>query len=328
MGRLEGGTWKTSKLPADRSGRFIRQATQFRSQIRRDGTTEFPAVAGRYHLYASWACPWAHRTLIVRKLRRLEDTISLSIVGPFMGDGGWEFTREPGTFPDTLHGARYLAELYVKAKPDYTGRVTVPLLWDRQQDTAVNNESREVMRMFDREFADLGDPNVQFCPAGLEDAIDEIIDALYQPINNGVYRCGFAGSQEAYDEAAAELFDALDRWDTMLATRRYLLGHAVTEADWCLFTTLFRFDLVYHYHFKCNLKRLRDYPNLWNYTKDLYQIPGVRETCHVDHIREHYYRSHSSINPRRIVPIGPQIDFMQPHDRDRVGPRSAPFPTV
>jgi putative glutathione S-transferase len=265
----------------------------------------------------SLACPWAHRTLIMRKLKKLEDAISISVVDHFMGDDGWVFSTNPGCIADTVNNKKFLREIYLEARADYTGRVTVPVLWDKQQHTIVNNESREIMRMFDTQFDDIGDAAVTFFPVHLEQKIDDTIDAIYEPINNGVYRSGFAGSQQAYDDAVTELFDALDHWEQVLGRQRYLCGDVITEADWCLFTTLVRFDAVYVGHFKCNLRRIIDYPNIWNYLKELYQVPGVSETVNMDHIKNHYYRSHESVNPTRIVPMGPIINFNERHDRDR-----------
>ena len=312
MGMLVEGEWKTDGLPRDREGRFVRSPTTFRDRVTADGSSGFPAEAGRYHLYISWACPWAHRTAILRKLKGLEG-ISLSSVEPFMGEGGWRFSED---FPDPLHGARFLREIYTKADPGYTGRVTTPVLWDKEEQTIVNNESREIMKMLDTEFEALATTDENFYPEGLRDEIEEILEALYEPVNNGVYRTGFARTQPAYDEAVTELFEALDRFEAVLSRRRYLCGPRVTEADWAFFTTLVRFDPVYHGHFKCNLRRIVDYPNLWGYVRDLYQCPGVAETVDLAHIKEHYYRSHESVNPTRIVPKGPIIDFSTPHRRE------------
>ena len=318
MGMLVNGKWQVGERTADPKGRFVRTVTNFRDWITADGSSAFPAEAGRYHLYVSLACPWAHRTLIMRKLKGLEDAISLSVVDPFMGDYGWEFSEAPGTTPDSVNGRHQLHEVYALAQPDYTGRVSVPALWDKTRATIVNNESREIVRMFDHAFGAVTGPAPDFCPQARKQAIDDTIDALFQPINNGVYRSGFARSQEAYEEAVVELFEALDHWEGVLSRQRYLCGDSVTEADWCMFTTLIRFDLVYHYHFKCNLRRLTDYPNLWNYLKELYQVPGVAETCDFDHIRQHYFRSHPTVNPTRIVPKGPLLDFNEAHDRQRI----------
>lgn len=312
------GEWKTERQWRSENGRFVRSTTSFRDWVTADGSSGFPAEAGRYHLYVAWACPWAHRTAILRKLKGLEEAIGLSAVGSFMGDEGWAFHDEPGAIPDTVNGAHYLREVYAKADPEYTGRVTTPVLWDKASGTIVNNESREIIRMLDTEFGELAS-GPDYCPEDLRDEIDETISAIYEPINNGVYRSGFATSQEAYEEAVTELFDALDHWEGVLSTRRYLCGNRITEADWCLFPTLVRFDAVYHGHFKCNLRRIIDYPNLWGYLRDLYQQPGVAETVKMEHIKKHYYRSHESINPTRIVPKGPVLDFTEPHDRGKLG---------
>ncbi len=317
-GMMVEGEWKTERQWQSTDGRFVRSATSFRDWITADGSSGFPAEAGRYHLYIAWACPWAHRTAILRKLKGLEGAIGLSAVGSFMGEDGWAFHDEPGVIPDTVNGAHYLREVYAKADPDYTGRVTTPVLFDKETGTIVNNESREIIRMLDTEFEEFAAMDTDFCPEELREEIDATIDAIYEPINNGVYRSGFATTQEAYEEAVTELFDALDRWDEVLGTRRYLCGDRITEADWCLFPTLVRFDAVYHGHFKCNLRRIVDYPNLWGYLRDLYQQPGVAETVNMDHIKKHYYRSHESVNPTRIVPKGPILDFNEPHDRARL----------
>ncbi len=317
MGQFIDGKWTTEWYQPDDKGRFKRPQTQFRDHVTADGSSSFKAEAGRYHLYVSLACPWAHRTLILRKLKKLEDAISLSVVDHFMGDEGWEFTNNAGCIPDTVNNKKFLNEVYLLARTDYTGRVTVPVLWDKKKKTIVNNESREIMRMFDTEFDAIGNATVSFYPVALKEMIDDTIDAIYEPINNGVYRSGFATSQEAYEEAVTQLFDALDHWEHVLGNQRYLCGGVITEADWCLFTTLMRFDSVYVGHFKCNLKRIVDYPNIWNYLKDLYQVPGVAETVNMDHIKNHYYMSHETINPTRIVPMGPAINFNDPHDRNR-----------
>jgi putative glutathione S-transferase len=317
-GMLVEGEWKIEGQQWNEDGRFVRSRTSFRNRVTADGSSGFPAEAGRYHLYVAWACPWAHRTAIMRRLKRLEDVIGLSAVGSFMGEDGWAFYDEPGVIPDTVNGAYYLREVYTKADPGYTGRVTTPVLWDKGRETIVNNESREIVRMLDTEFGEFGTTDADFLPEDLRDDIDATIDAIYEPINNGVYRSGFATSQEAYDEAVTGVFDALDHWEEVLSDRRYLCGDRITEADWCLFPTLVRFDSVYHGHFKCNLRRIVDYPNLWGYTKDLYQQPSVAETVNMDHIKKHYYGSHETINPTRIVPKGPILDFTEPHDRGRL----------
>jgi glutathionyl-hydroquinone reductase len=315
-GMLVDGVWKTEADIPREHGRFRRSTTSFRGWIS-SGGTEFPAEAGRYHLYVAWACPWAHRTAILRKLKGLEEAIGLSAVGSFMGEDGWAFYDEPGVIPDTVNGALFLREIYAKADPRYTGRVTTPVLWDKEQGTIVNNESREIVRMLDVGFGGIA-VDADFFPEDGRGEIDATIDAIYEPINNGVYRSGFATTQEAYEEAVTELFDALDHWEGLLGTRRYLCGDHITEADWCLFPTLVRFDAVYHGHFKCNLRRIVDYPNLWGYLRDLYGQPGVAGTVDMGHIKRHYYRSHGSVNPTRIVPKGPALDFSEPHGRERI----------
>ncbi|MBD1849742.1 glutathione S-transferase family protein [Leptolyngbya sp. FACHB-711] len=317
LGMLIDGKWVSEREQEDKKGRFMRPDTTFRDRITADGSSGFKAESGRYHLYVSLACPWAQRTLIVRELKGLTNAISVSIVNPVMGENSWEFTDAPGVIPDSINHARYLWEVYTKVDSQYTGRVTVPVLWDKQTGTIVNNESRDIIRMLDTEFNEVTNSPIDLYPADLHTEIDETIDAIYQPINNGVYRSGFATTQEAYDEAVTELFDALNYYEDLLGRQRYLCGNRLTEADVCLFTTLLRFDPVYYVHFKCNLRRIVDYPNLWGYVRDIYQHPGVKETCNLDHIKQHYYRSHPKVNPSGIVPKGPIIDFETPHDRDR-----------
>jgi putative glutathione S-transferase len=323
MGVLVEGRWQQDAPYASADGRFRRAETTFRDWVTADGSSGFAPEPGRYHLYVAYPCPWAHRTLILRKLKGLERAISLSVADPYLGPDGWFFSDRPGCTPDTVNGARFLREVYLKAKPDYTGRVTVPVLWDKQRRTIVNNESAEIMRMFDTAFDAVAERRASFYPEPLRERIDQTIQELYRPINNGVYRAGFARTQEAYEEAVRELFAALDYWEQVLSRQSYLCGDRITEADWCLFTTLFRFDLAYHGHFKCNLRRLVDYSNLWNYTKELYQVPGVAETCNIDHVKWGYYGSHESINPTGIRPLGPVIDFGEKHDRGRLGDRRA-----
>lgn len=308
-GMMIDGEWRKEKYEQDEKGRFRRNPTTFRNWVKADDSSDFKPEGDRYHLYASYACPWAHRTLIMRQLKGLEDAISLSIVDPLMAEEGWEFSNFPGSIPDTVNGASYLREIYAKADSKYTGRVTVPVLWDKQTNTIVNNESREIMRMFDTEFGAVAKNEDSFYPQELREEIDRTIDAIYNPINNGVYRAGFAKSQEAYEEAVQELFAALDYWEGILAKQVYLCGDVLTEADVCLFTTLLRFDAVYYVHFKCNLRHIWDYPQLWNYLKKIYQHPGVKETCNLEHIKLHYYQSHPHINPSGIVPTGPIIHF-------------------
>jgi putative glutathione S-transferase len=320
MGLLVEGEWRDQWYDTKSTGgRFVRQDAQFRARVTADGSSGFPAESGRYHLYVSSACPWAHRTLIYRKLKGLEDHISLSVVNPLMLSNGWTFEPAEGVIPDPVNDARYLHEVYTSAKPDYTGRVTVPVLWDKQKGTIVSNESSEIIRMFDWEFDEVGAAGPRFCATELESDIDDINAFVYDSINNGVYKSGFATTQEAYEEAVTALFAALDQIELRLSGNRYLVGDVLTEADWRLFTTLVRFDPVYVGHFKCNIRRLVDYPNLWAYTRELYQIPGVAATVRMDHIKGHYYGSHGGINPTGVVPMGPEIDFMEPHGREAIG---------
>lgn len=319
MGLLIDGTWHNDWYDTKSTGgRFVRSSAQFRDAIRADGSTRFRPETGRYHLYVSLACPWASRTLIFRKLKGLEKEISLSVVDPFMGENGWAFGEATGCIPDTVNGTRFLHQIYTLAKRDYRGRVTVPVLWDKKLGTIVNNESSEIIRMLNREFDAFGHREIDFYPEQLRDGIDALNDVIYRNVNNGVYCCGFATTQEAYDEAVEGLFATLDDLEERLRGQRYLLGDRVTEADWRLFTTLVRFDAVYVLHFKCNVRRLIDYPNLWSYTRDLFQVPGVSETVNLDHIKQHYYRSHTSINPTQIIPKGPEIDFYESHGRQRL----------
>ena len=316
MGNLVDGVWTGDwQLDHDERGRFRRAESQFRDRVTADGSSGFRAEAGRYHLYVSLACPWACRTLIFRSLKKLEDAITLSVVDPEMGRDGWVFSDRPGCIPDIVGGHRFLHEVYTAARRDYTGRVTVPVLWDRERQTIVNNESSEIIRMLNSEFDAIGDASVDFYPADLRDEIEAVNELVYENINNGVYKCGFATSQEAYDEGYEALFAALDAIEARLGERRYLCGDRITEADWRLFTTLVRFDPVYATHFKCNRNRLVDFPNLWGYTRELYQVPGVAKTVNLDHIKRHYYWSHESINPHRIIARGFEIDFDAPHGR-------------
>nr|WP_246265901.1 glutathione S-transferase family protein [Aromatoleum diolicum] len=310
---------------ATTGGAFVRGEAQFRNWVTADGrpgpsgTGGFPAEAGRYHLYVSLACPWAHRTLIFRALKGLEPMIGVSVVNPFMGNQGWSFEPGPGVVADPLHHAAHLHELYRRANPAYTGRVTVPVLWDRQRDTIVSNESADIIRMFNTAFDGLGAKPGDYAPADLMPQIDALNARIYETINNGVYRAGFATGQSAYEAAVTALFGTLDELEERLASNRYLLGERITETDWRLFTTLIRFDAVYHGHFKCNVRRLMDYPNLLAWTRELYQWPGVAATVDFAHIKAHYYRSHHTINPTGIVPAGPVLDLLAPHGRSLVG---------
>ncbi|WP_444899849.1 glutathione S-transferase family protein [Microbulbifer sp. VAAC004] len=322
MGLLVNGQWKDQWYDTkDSSGSFKREAAQLRNWITPDGSAGpsgiggFKAESGRYHLYVSLACPWAHRTLIFRKLKKLEEHISVSIVSPDMLEHGWSFNTDEGSSGDSLFGYQFLHQLYTRNKADYTGRVTVPVLWDKLQNSIVSNESSEIIRMFNQAFNEISGDTQNFFPEEKQTEIDTINELVYENINNGVYRSGFATTQEAYEEAYTNLFDALDRVENILGQQRYLVGEKITEADWRLFTTLIRFDSVYHGHFKCNRQRLEDYPNLSNYVRELYQWPGVAETVNFHHIKRHYYFSHTMINPTQIIPVGPDIDYTNPHNR-------------
>jgi glutathionyl-hydroquinone reductase len=325
MGLLVEGVWQDQWYDTKSTGgRFVRKDSTYRNWVTPDGAPGpsgrggFKAELGRYHLYVAMACPWAHRTLIVRALKGLADAIGVSVVHPHMGREGWVFGDTPGADPrDPLHGARRLSEVYTRADPRYTGRVTVPVLWDKAQDTIVSNESAEIIRMLNSAFDAWGDRSVDFYPEPLRERIDDLNARVYETVNNGVYRAGFATTQAAYDEAFEALFATLDDLEALLGKGRYLTGERITEADWRLLTTLLRFDPVYVGHFKCNRRRIADYPNLSNYLRDLYQVPGVAETVDVEHAKKHYYGSHRTINPTGIVPRGPQLDYGAPHDRDR-----------
>ncbi|MFP4404103.1 glutathione S-transferase family protein [Rhodosalinus sp.] len=323
MGLLIDGEWRDRALVStSERGAFERAESQFRNWVTPDGAPGpsgdggFPAESGRYHLYVSLACPWAHRTLIFRRLKGLEDHIGVSVVHPDMLRDGWEFgTDFPGATGDRLYGVSYMRDIYTRADPKVTTRVTVPVLWDRVRETIVSNESAEIIRMFNSAFDGLTGNTDDYWPEDLRDAIEPVNARIYDTVNNGVYKSGFATTQEAYEEAVLPLFDTLDWIEARLADNRYLMGERITEADWRLFTTLIRFDTVYHGHFKCNRRRIVDYPNLWGYTRELYQWPGVAETVGLEHIRRHYHYSHESINPYRIVPVGPILDLDAPHGR-------------
>ncbi|MBL8583553.1 MAG: glutathione S-transferase family protein [Rhizobiaceae bacterium] len=323
MGLLVDGKWQ-DRWYAARDGRFEREAAKWRDFVTVDGQPAagrergFKAEPGRYHLYVSYACPWAHRTLIVRALKGLEDVISVSVVHHFMGEHGWTFRSDDGATGDTLYGLDYLHQIYTKADATYTGRVTVPVLWDRRQETIVSNESSEIMRMLNTAFDAWGDASVDLYPQALRNEIDAINERVYSAVNNGVYRAGFATTQAAYEEAFRTLFAELDSLEERLSRQRYLVGGRITEADWRLFTTLLRFDPVYVGHFKCNLRRIADYPNLSNYLRELYQVPKVAQTVNMRHIKAHYYGSHATINPNRAVPLGPELNYDAPHDRERL----------
>ncbi|MDY6819368.1 MAG: glutathione S-transferase family protein [Halobacteriales archaeon] len=325
MNMLVDGQWtEDASESTNEEGEFDRSETDFRDWIGPDAA--FSAEPGRYHLYIARACPWAHGAALVRQLTGLDEAITMDIVDPIRIDDGWEFSPEkPGCTTDSINGFGYLRDVYTAADGNYTGKVTVPVLWDKQTETIVNNESIEIMRMLDTAFDDIKNRDVDLYPEGYREEIDRIIDDIYGSINNGVYKAGFAKTQDAHEAAVEELFDTLDRYEELLDERRYLAGDVLTLADLRLFPTLVRFDPVYNVHFKCNVRRLTEYHNLWNYTKELYQLPGVAGTVNMDHIKTHYYKSHTDLNPRQLVPIGPAIDFSEPHDRDRLsgGPPAA-----
>lgn len=312
MGKLVEGVWHDVWYDTKNSGgRFVREDAGFRGWVENKPDAKFTPESGRYHLYVSLACPWAHRTLIFRQLKQLQQHIDVTIVCPDMLSEGWTFG-----IPEPLFGHTRMHQVYTQAKSDYTGRVTVPVLWDKKTHTIVSNESSEIIRMFNSAFNDLTGNHDDYYPQHLQPLVDEWNDFIYPNINNGVYRCGFATTQEAYEEAYESLFAALDKVDSHLATHRYLAGNVITEADWRLFTTLIRFDAVYVGHFKCNKKRIADYPNLNGYLKELYQVPGVKETTDFYHIKRHYYFSHTTINPTQIVPVGPELDLESSHGRE------------
>jgi putative glutathione S-transferase len=303
-------------------GEFTRSESTFRNWVTKDGSPgssgagDFIAEPGRYHLYVSYACPWAHRTLIFRALKGLEDVISVSVVHPLMPEESWVFAEYPGATKDHVNQAHFLYENYRLADPQFNGLVTVPVLWDKKKRTIVNNESSEIIRMLNSAFNDYTKSDIDYYPDSLRQDIDSINNLVYHDVNNGVYRCGFATTQDAYNRAFDRLFDALEELEARLSLRRYLVGNQITEADWRLFTTLVRFDAVYYSHFKTNKKRLIDYSDLWSYARELYQVPGVAQTVNMDHIKTHYFGSHRSINPTGIIPKGPKIDFMIPHGRE------------
>lgn len=322
MGLLQNGKWVDQWYDTkSNGGHFVRKAPQFRSWVSADGAagpsgdSGFKAEPGRYHLYVSLACPWAHRTLIFRALKGLEQMISVSVVHWYMAEDGWTFDVGDGVVPDTVNAVTLMHEIYTKAMPDYSGRVTVPVLWDKQTKTIVSNESSEIIRMFNTAFDAVGAKVGDYYPPDLRSEIDSLNERIYTTVNNGVYRCGFATTQEAYEQAITPLFDTLDWLEDRLRAKRYLTGDQITEADWRLFTTLIRFDVVYVGHFKCNIRRIADYPNLSEYLRDLYQQPGIAKTVNLEHIKKHYYESHETINPSRVVPKGPVVDFTAPHNR-------------
>ena len=297
------------------TGEFTRQDDAFRDWVTADGSSRYPAASGRYHLYVSWACPWAHRTIIVRKLKRLEPVVGMTVVDPIRDERGWAFREGPGHSPDPINGFRFLSEVYRATDPDYRGRVTVPVLWDTVTKRIVSNSDDDLMRMFNNEFNAFTPSRLDLYPEPLRDHIDEWNALLYEQVNDGVYRAGFATSQVAYEKAVRRLFEALDRLEQRLADRRYLFGSQLVETDWRLFVTLIRFDAVYHGHFKCNIRRIIDYHNIFGFLRDLYQTEGIAETVNFDHIKRHYYVTHDDINPTRIVPLGPEQDLSAPHGR-------------
>lgn len=330
MGLLVEGKWHSDWYDTkSTNGRFVRKEAQFNHWITSDGQPGptgkggFKAEAGRYHLYISLACPWAHRTMIFRALKGLEKMISVSVVNAYMADEGWTFEPGHGVISDNVNGTKRLHQIYTLAQGDYTGRVTVPVLWDKQQKTIVSNESANIIRMFNNAFDDIGARAGDYYPVEKRVSIDEINELVYHGVNNGVYRAGFATSQAAYDEAVNDVFEVLDRLDQQLTSRRYLLGDKLTEADWRLFTTLVRFDAVYVGHFKCNKKRIVDYPALSNYLRELYQYPGIKQTVDIEYIKAHYYASHDTINPTGIIPSGPRLDLALSHNRAALGEKDA-----
>ena len=324
MGLLVDGEWRDKWYDTESTGgKFERSTSKFRNWVTADGSagpsgkSGFQAQSGRYHLYVSYACPWAHRALIFRALKDLTDHISVSVVHPDMMEDGWTFATDfGGATGDTLFGSNFLRDIYIKADRNFTGRVTVPVLWDKAQNTIVSNESAEIIRMFNSAFNEITGNTDDYWPTDLREQIADINERVYETVNNGVYKAGFATSQDAYDDAVHPLFDSLAWLESILENNRFLAGDKLTEADWRLFTTLARFDLVYHTHFKCNHKRLIDYPNLWAYTRQLYQHPDIAETVHFDHIVRHYHFSQTTVNPHQIIPINPTVDFTAPHGRD------------
>lgn len=327
MGVLVNGQWRDSWHDTKSTGgQFVRTSPGFRHWVTADGgagpsgEAGFRAEPGRYHLYVSLACPWAHRALLLRTLKGLDDVVSLSVVHPIVDDNGWTFASGDGVVPDFVNQVTNLYEIYALAKSDYTGRVTVPVLWDKQRQTIVSNESAEIIRMFNSAFDGVGALPGDYYPHALRRQIDSLNAQIYENVNDGVYRAGFATRQAAYDDAIDHLFVCLDELEARLSEQRYLIAASVTEADWRLFTTLLRFDVVYHGHFKCNRRRIVDYPALWGYLRDLYQQPGVAKTVNLDHVTRHYYGSHVSINPTRIVPTGPELDLTSAHGRENLSP--------
>jgi putative glutathione S-transferase len=317
MGQLIDGEWRSQPPAASASGEYIRPSSTFRNWIRAGDDPQFPALPGRYHLYVSRACPWCHRTMIARVAKRLENIVSISYVEPFVFDHGWTFAQ-----PDPLTGVRYIHELYTQADPLYTGRATVPVLWDKETHTIVNNESSDIIRMFNREFDEITNELTDYYPEAYAKEIDQVNERVYETVNNGVYRAGFATSQSAYETAVQLLFESLDWLEDRLQRQRYLVGELLTEADWRLFPTLVRFDAVYYGHFKCNLRHVYEYPALWGYTREIHQLPGIGATVSLDEYKMHYYGSHRNLNPAGIIPFGPVLDFSAPHGRGGESPGS------
>jgi glutathionyl-hydroquinone reductase len=307
-----------SQFPDEQSedGRFVRQQDAFRRWITANGESDFPAAGGRYHLYVSFACPWAHRTIIVRHLKRLDGIIGMTVVDPVRDERGWAFRDGPGHSSDPINGFKFLSDAYLATDPGYRSRVTVPVLWDKQSHVIVNNSDDDLMRIFNTEFDSFADRDVDLYPEKHRAEIDRLNELIYETVNDGVYRAGFATSQKAYEQAVYPLFETLDQLETRLSVQRYLFGNLPLETDWRLFVTLIRFDAVYHGHFKCNIRRIVDYPNLYGYLRDLYQIDGIAGTVNFDHIKRHYYFTHDDINPTRIVPVGPAQDLLAPHGRE------------
>ena len=331
MGLLVDGKWKDKWYDTDgNNGKFERSAAQFRNWLTPDGgpgpqgQKGFAAEKNRYHLYVSYACPWAHRALIYRTLFGLEDFIDVSYTDWFMGENGWTFNGEDDFVGDKLYGVEKFYEIYLKADPKYSGRVTVPVLWDKQEETIVSNESADIIRMFNSAFQNLEADTPDLYPENKRDKIDELNKRIYETVNNGVYKAGFATKQDAYEDALYPLFETLDDMEGLLSNQRFLCGDLVTEADWRFFTTLFRFDAVYHGHFKCNVRKISEYENLWAYTRDLFQQPGIAATTNLHHVKHHYYVSHDMVNPTQIVPVGPDTDFNAPHNRDQIDSKTLP----
>jgi putative glutathione S-transferase len=324
MGMLISGKWVEDEATQSKQGKFVRPDSIFRNWVTSDGSAGpsgidgFKAQPNRYHLYVSHNCPWAYRTMVLRKLKGLEEFISVAISASSVKDEGWTYIKEPGCVPDAVNNITYLHEVYTKAEPQYTGRVTVPTLWDKERETIVSNESSEIIRMFNSAFNEIGAAGQNYYPDELRNEIDNINKVIYENVNNGVYRCGFASTQEAYEEAFDKLFNTLDKLETRLNLQRYLVGGTLTEADWRLFSTLLRFDIVYYGLFKCNKRHIYEYPNLWNFTLELYQCPGVAEVTDLDHIKRGYYANMQRLDVKGFVPKGPNLEFTDQHDRDRL----------